>query len=242
MTVRQWWGQAVLQVRCAKHIGNVSQPRLSAMCRLDPKRDKNKLCNLVKRIRSLYPSGGISTVQSLNLTAFLTWHYRILTDINAEGHKNTNPFARNYHTHHSDSPVGTFCTGSGQVHCHPAVYQHQSFSEGHMTQLQCRRIKDLVCSTFINFSLEFYFTALSHCTPDEMAAARRVLAANSDTQTSSVKPDAYHSWNHVDKFTCWTNIYYSAFADVWSCGKHSDKKSYIYVIYQTTFLFLYIPN
>lgn len=63
MTVRQWWGQAVLQVRCAKHIGNVSQPRLSAMCRLDPKRDKNKLCNLVKHRRSLYPSGGISTVQ-----------------------------------------------------------------------------------------------------------------------------------------------------------------------------------
>lgn len=49
-----------------KHIGNglnMNKPRLSVICRLGPKRDKNKLCNLVKRRRSLYPSGGISTVQ-----------------------------------------------------------------------------------------------------------------------------------------------------------------------------------
>lgn len=49
-----------------KNIGNglnMSKPMLSVICRLGPKRDKNKLCNLVKRRRSLYPSGGISTVQ-----------------------------------------------------------------------------------------------------------------------------------------------------------------------------------
>lgn len=64
--MRGWWGRTVLQVTFEKHIENgfnLNKPKLSAMCRPDPKRDKNKLCNLVKRRRSLYPSGGISTVQ-----------------------------------------------------------------------------------------------------------------------------------------------------------------------------------
>lgn len=102
--------KSVLKVGYEKQIVRTNSSAMRHYC---PRR--KKLRNSVKRRWALYPRGEIGTVQFLKATVLPTGHYRILANINAGGHVHSYPFAQDYHTHHSNSPVGSFCTRSVQA-------------------------------------------------------------------------------------------------------------------------------